>query len=114
MSLHKTGQFTQLLLQLQDGIQVTGVEGGLGPVPQQPQHVVQPWPAGHRLQGVGGVTSLGVGRSLFSRQLLLMLHEGVVSLLYLVILVVEEALGLLRLACGLMLGLPVNALGVQP
>ena len=113
MSLHEAGQPTQLLLQLHDGVQVAGGDGGLRAIPwQQPQHVVWPRAAGHRLQRVGGITDLGVEGALFSRQLLLVLHKSVVRLLNLVMLEVGEALGMLRLAC--MLGLPVNPLRQWP
>ena len=46
--------------------------------------------------------------SFFRRQLLLVVHEGIVSLLNLAMLEVGESLGLLRLAR--MLGLSVDAL----
>ena len=110
MSLHEAGQPTQLLLQLHDGVQIAGGDGGLRAIPRrQPQHVVWPRAARDRLQGVGGVAGLGVEGALFGRQLLLVLHEGIVCLLNLVMLEIGEALWMLRLAC--MLGLPVNALG---
>ena len=108
VSLHEAGQPTELLLQLHDCVQVGGGDGGLRAVPWQPQHVVRPRAARYGLQGVGGVTGLRVEGSFFRRQLLLVVHEGIVSLLNLAMLEVGESLGLLRLAR--MLGLSVDAL----